>query len=80
MFRRCLQSGVYHRASINQASNTMILSTPRLTLRDAADEDAETLVSYQNDPRYSEHYSERSNAKQIIRLTRTQRTSGFTHS
>lgn len=46
----------------------MVLTTSRLTLREAETVDAAVLASYQSDPRYLEHYSERPNAEQIVQL------------
>lgn len=44
----------------------MELSTARLTLREARVDDAVPMAAYQSDPRYLEHYAERSDASQII--------------
>ena len=48
----------------------MVLTTSRLTLREAETRDAEALARYQSDPRYLEHYSERPDAEQIVQIAR----------
>ena len=46
----------------------MRIVTARLLLRDPRPEDARALAAYQADPRYLEHYPERPDAEQIVRL------------
>ena len=44
----------------------MLLSTPRLTLRDFEPADVASLASYHSDPRYLEHYDTPPDTEQIV--------------
>ena len=48
----------------------MELATSRLILREAEHRDALALASYQSNPRYLEHYLERSDSQRIVQLAR----------
>jgi ribosomal-protein-alanine N-acetyltransferase len=54
--------------SYSRENTALILVTPRLALRDARLDDVTELAAYQRDPLYLEHYGDRVDADEIIRL------------